>query len=194
MREETFQAAVDIARNVLRHECEAWGTTGAESMARLYKRRAVDSRESFLRDLVWCSEEITVAWDSLNLIAQDLLRAGEPLPAQLAAWVADNLAGERSRPTGRGQDPDAKVSRNHAVMVAVRHLANQGITATRNKPGLNRACLEGGSACDAVGIAANLSYKAVEGIWSASSSPQSPSFRFAYRYVPRLSYSNPENK
>ena len=195
MREETFNAAVDIARDCLRQEHENWGATSAEGMARLYRRRDPNTRVAFIRDLVWCSEEIAFAWDSLNLIARDLLRDGEQLPTELAEWVADRLDTNRPRPSRRGQDPDAKVNRNRAVMVAVRHLTRQGMTATRNKGGLNRACFEGGSACDAVGVAANLSYKTVESIWSESASPESPIYRFAFRYVPRLSsYSNPENK
>ena len=206
MGEETFRAAVEIARNILRREREVWGATAPEGMVRLYERRAADTREDYLRDLIWCSEEIAVAWDSLSLIARGILRDGEQLPDALAEWVVDVLDDQtkpkkdrrRPRPTRRGQDPDGKLSRNRAVMVAVRHLASQGIRATRNmtrkRERLPEACFEGGSACDAVGIAAGMNYKAIEGIWTDSASPESPIYRFAYRHVPRLPYAISENK
>ena len=91
MDEEIFRAAVEIARNILRREREVWGATAPEGMVRLYERRAADTREDDLRDIIWCSEEIAVAWDSLNLIARGILRDGEQLPDALAEWVADVL-------------------------------------------------------------------------------------------------------
>ena len=186
MDEKKFNQFVEVARDVLRQERDLWGETPAAVMARLYKRRAPETRADFLRDMFWCSDEITVAWDSLSLIAQEILRDGESLPAELAEWVADRLAGKKPRPTQRGQDSDAKSNRNRSVMVAVRYLVSQGMTATRNKTEVDHACFEGGSACDAVGLAAKLGYKTVEKIWSDSASPNSPFYRWAFKHVPRL--------
>ena len=198
MDEATFQTVVGIARQTIREETEFWGSTPAEGMALLYKRRSVETQEAFLRDLIWCSDEIAVAWDSLKLIARDLLRGGESLPAELAEWLAGMLAEEKLRPTRKGQDPDGQVFRNRAIMVAVRYLTKLGFKATRNirqkDTHLPHCCFEGGSACDVVGVAEGMNYKAVERIWANSASPESPIYRFAYRQVPRLSYSNPENK
>ena len=198
MDEATFQTVVGIARKTIREETEFWGSTPAEGMALLYKRRSVETREVFLRDLIWCSVKIAAAWDSLKLIARDLLRGGESLPAELAEWLAGMLAEEKLRPTRKGQDPDGQVLRNRAIMVAVRHLTKLGINATRNirqkDKHLPHCCFEGGSACDAVGVAEGMNYKAIERIWANSASPASPIYRSAYRQVPRLSYSNPENK
>ena len=190
MDEKRFQEAVESVRNVLRQERELWGETPAEGLARLYKRSAPESRADFLREQLWCSNEIMASWDAVKLIAEDLLRDGEPLLPELAEWVANVLAdGEKSRPTQRGQDPDAKFNRNRSVMVAVRNLVSQGMTATRNKAGVNHACFEGGSACDAVGLAVNLSYKTVESVWCDSASPDSPFYRWAFKHVPRLPFS-----
>lgn len=114
-----------------------------------------------------------VAWDSLNLIAARLLRDGESLPTELAQWVADRLAGERLRPTKRGQDPDANHGRDRGIVDAVQWLVTSGFTATRSKNRGSEANFEGGSACDAVAMAANLSYSRVEAIWTESAAPES---------------------
>jgi hypothetical protein len=67
------------------------------------------------------------------LIAQQLLRDGEPLPGELASWMADVLARKCSRPTARGKDPDANFVRNRAIVDAVQWLVQQGFRATRSK-------------------------------------------------------------
>ena len=79
-----------------------------------------------LAQLIWCSREIRAAWDGVSLIAQQLLRDGEPLPGEPASWMADVLARKRSRPTARGKDPDANFVRNRAIVDAVQWLVQQG--------------------------------------------------------------------
>lgn len=174
MREETFLDAVEIARDIIQMTEEALGPSTAEAMARLWRDRSPSTRDAYLRDLIWCSEEIMLAWDSVSLIAQQLLRGGESLPAELAGWVADHLAGKRPRPTRRGQDPDANLARDRGIVDALQWLAQNGFRATRSKNRGSRASFEGGSACDAVGVAANLSYSGVERIWTKSAAPGSP--------------------
>ena len=196
MREETFAAAVEIARKVIAHETELWGETAAAGFAHLYHRRTEDSHEAYVHDLVFCSKEIRAAWVALRLIAAQVLREGKPLPPELASWTADVLEKRLDRPPGK--DKDASLAKKRAFMVAIRHLNNQGMKATRNKTQnrkvLPEACFEGGSACDAVGVATKKNYGSVEGIWTESASPGSPIYRLAYQYVPRLSYPKCENK
>ena len=160
-----------------------FGATPAEGFAHFYKIRPEETREAYLRDMIWCSEEIKAAWDAVNLIAQDLLGEGKPLPPELAEWTRavldDVLAGRKSRPTTRGRDPDANHVRDRAIVDAVQWLLTlEDFKATRRRfkggkwlPA--QACVEGGSACDAVGVAAGLSYSNVERIWLASASPDS---------------------
>ena len=190
MDKATFQAAVETARDILQKFRESSGNTPAENLLHLYEFRPAEIREDLLRDLIWCSEEIAAAWDGLNLIAENLLQEGNPLPPNLAKWVADRLAERRPRPTKRGPDPDANLPRNLAVMVAVRQLVNHEMRPTRRRRLVNNtACFKGGSACDAVGIAAGMSYKNVEAIWTPSASPESP----IYRESPLPSYVNRRN-
>ena len=126
-----------------------------------------------LRTLLASTDE-RWAWEALNLIAQDLLREGTPLPPELAAWVADVLEdqflpdnkkkqGRQPRPRKRG--PASEYERDQYICALVCHLGRYGLKPTRRKPGEGRACVEGGSVCDAVGRAANLGYKAVESIY-----------------------------
>ena len=166
----------------LRRRMRTSGQRPAEGFAHFYKIRPEETREAYLRDMIWCSEEIKAAWDAVNLIAQDLLGEGKPLPPELAEWTRavldDVLAGRKSRPTTRGRDPDANHVRDRAIVDAVQWLTLEGFKATRRRfkgekllPA--QACVEGGSACDAVGFAARMTYSNVERIWIATASPDS---------------------
>ena len=206
MRRETFEGAVEIARDIIRQQIELSGTSPSENFARFYQIRPAETRAAYLRDLLWCSEQIVVAWDSVNLIAVDLLQKGELLPTELGKWVADRLNGQRQRPTKRGRAPDADHARNRGIVDAVQWLVAQGMTATRNgirnRHKLTNACFEGASACDAVGVAVCLGYKRIEAIWTESASPDSAIARrpfkiTGYRQSPPsaiVSYSIPGNK
>ena len=178
MRKETFQAAVEIARDSIRQVEDVLGASTPGGFAHFYKMLPAENREDYLRILIWCSEEITVAWDGVKLIVEELLREEKPLPPELAIWEADRLAGQRPRLTKNGPDPDGDNIRNRAIVDAVQWLTQNGFKATRNrirnKRVLPEACFEGGSACDAVGVAAGMTYKAVERVWTESASPDSP--------------------
>ena len=119
------------------------------------------------------------SWDGVRLIALRMLRDPEPLPFALASWVADVLEDaskpkkEKKRPRPRAPKKatppvlHANYLRDQLIAVSVLMLVNNGFTATRNKS-TGRACFEGGSACDAVGVAFGLmGYKLIEGIWNA---------------------------
>ena len=186
MNEETFEAAVEVARDIIRDTEETFAEFGAstpELLARLYRDQPAEIQERNLHRLIWCSEEIVAAWDAVSRIAQDLLREEGSLPPELAEWTADVLddvlAGRRPRPTKRGPDPDANLARDRAIVDAVQWLNQSGLkamrNAIRNKDRLpTKACFEGGSACDAVGVAACMGYKNVERVWTKSAAPDSP--------------------
>ena len=126
-------------------------------------------REFMLPNLIPKSKETRMAWDALNLIAQDLLRGGKSLPPELAEWVADVLAdqlvkgGQKRRPRPAKGAHRTK-NRDDTLRVTICHLIRLfDLNATRNDgdPPL--------SACDVVAAVMNMSYKRVEGIWNKRS-------------------------
>ena len=199
MDEARFEAAVQIAREV-RQQVETTLSTPPEAMARGYRRVRADRQPMLLAQMLWCSSAIRTAWDSVRLIARQRLRDGEPLPPELASWVADVLEDvskpraekKRPRPTVRGRHaPDAYFVRNRAIVDAVQWLTHQGFRATRNKP-VEEACAEGGSACDAVGVAfGKEKYKAVEKVWTDSANPNSAFWRRPFEVVGVVPDSSP---
>ena len=130
-----------------------------------------------IRQLLTASATNKHAWDALSLIAQKLLRNGEPLPDALATWVADVLGDQHLRPKDKqrprprtGGSPDAL--RNHIIWWAVRALwMKYDLLPTRSVNGLDDCCAEGGSGCDIVGAALAAmnykptSYKNIEKVW-----------------------------
>ena len=206
MRRETFEGAVEIARDIIRQQIELSGTSPSENFARFYQIRPAETRAALSSGSTLVLRTDRGGMDSVNLIAVDLLQKGELLPTELGKWVADRLNGQRQRPTKRGRDPDADHARNRGIVDAVQWLVAQGMTATRNgirnQYKLTKACFEGGSACDAVGVAVYLGYKRIEAIWTESASPDSAIARrpfeiTGYRRSPPsaiVSYSIPGNK
>ena len=105
------------------------------------------------------------AWDTLSLIAQDLLRAGDPLPPELAAWAADALRDRcTTRPKRSGADPYQNHARDILIVTAITHLAERWVGYAIERKELAdpfgvpesewlKACERGGSICDAVGQA-----------------------------------------
>lgn len=192
-----FDKAVSTALHCLHSVEVLTGTTSADALARIFWLRPPDLRSDLITDLIYCAEEIPAAHDAMQHIATRLLRDGTPLPADVARWVADVLEGRRRRPARRGPDPDASVVRNIGIVSAIVHLTiTHGMKPTRNIAKGGASCsAAGGSACDVLGVALtqrgiNLSYRAVEKIWTDAKSPQSP----VHREATRPSYLNPQNK
>ena len=183
MDRATFDRGVQFVEYI-RQEIETdVGAEASEVFANRYRKTRAEVRPWLLADLIGSSEREAAAWDGVRLIALRMLRDPEPLPLALASWVADVLEDaskpkkEKKRPRPRAPKKatppskpvlHANFARDWLVAVSVLALVNNGFTATRNKP-IPRACFEGGSACDAVGVAFGLrGYKQMEGIWNAS--------------------------
>lgn len=139
--------------------------------ARGYRMAAVASRPGVLARLIQRSADEPVAWDAVNLIARDLLRDGEPLPSELAAWVADELEKKHKRPGRIGRNPDENVVRDIYIIQAVEVLVEKGLNPTRSHAISDQCCAKGDSACDAVGVAFRaafgmMSYRAIQRVWT----------------------------
>ena len=123
MDEATFLSYVEfVRRSFVDYKRELWEEP-AKGWAYNYKILPPDSRGGFLQGLIARSGETKLAWDSVSLIAQELLREGDPLPAELAEWVADVLEGKRPRPTTGGRRPRAAETR--MIYLAVYHVAER---------------------------------------------------------------------
>ena len=153
------------AKNFLDHpqHSEGMESSLAEMIVSLCKTSR--PQESFPSYLIDDSRETKWAWDALNLVTQDWLRKGKPLPPELAGWIADVLAdqfvkkGPKRRPRP-GKGSSSFFSRDLLLCQLVDQLAYLfGLNATRNDgdPPV--------SACDVVAAAMGKSYKTVERIW-----------------------------
>lgn len=166
--EQSFQSLVEFVRSsFVDYKRELWEEP-AQGWAYSYKILPPNGRGGFLRRLLVGSGETKLAWDSVSLIAQELLRAGETLPAELAGWVADVLEGKRPRPT---MGPQTTSGRDRQIYLAVAHVAERfGLNPTRRRKQMLGAalpicCAKGGSACDVVGAAFQINYKTTEKAW-----------------------------
>ena len=132
-------------------------------------------RDEFLHRLIVESADSKLAWESVKLIAENLLRGKEPLPAELRTWIADVLSDlhrqkkdkRRPRPSKGGS---REANRDWVICGAIHHIGLRfGLPPTRNGAGPEECCAEGGSASDVVGRAAFdatlNAYKNTERIW-----------------------------
>ena len=105
------------------------------------------------------------AWDALNAMTQAALRNPfQPTSPELANWAADVLAGKEPRPRGKGK---RLLNRDLAIAETIVLICERyGLKPTRSLRGLPECCVEGGSACDVLGVASGMNYKAVESIWN----------------------------
>ena len=140
MAEITFKKSINSVRHLIEHlhaenfieyqyakrsiaaEDILWDRP-AEMEAIRYKSLPRNGGQEFmLPNLIPKSKESKMAWDALNLIAQELLRREKSLPPELAEWVADVLAdqwtkrGQKRRPrpakgASRMAHPDVVFSR-----------------------------------------------------------------------------------
>ena len=151
-----------------------WEQSPAETAADSYLRvLPPHMREPHLDDLIARSAVSRTAWDAVNLIGENALRNGDPLPAGLAEWMADVLSDQREceckarpRPPKRGDPVSNLANRDRIIAGAVEHVAERfELYPTRSSTKGERCTAAGGSACDVVGAAATMGYKAIEGIW-----------------------------
>ena len=180
MDRRTFEEAVRRALR-WRNRIESALKSEAEMAAKSY-RTAVSSGATYrLTLLIERSKGNRNTWDGLNLIAQETLRRREPLPDDLAVWVADVLDGGQPRPKLRGSrrssgqlaSGSSKFLQHHLIVTAIDILATKGYRPTRRDYYTHgeACCPEGGSVFDAVGVAFGkldraLGYKKVEALWT----------------------------
>ena len=172
MADLTFNDAVEVVR-LAQRVSQLGGANMTDYDVTYYVARATPAdRKAMLLKALHFSKEDRAVWDALNRIAQWHLRSGGPMPRELVDWVADRLEGKRERPVKPG--PHAQTVRDKLIASVVHALVvDRGFHATRNKRlpmkmARARASVEGGSACDAVGVALGMGYKAVERVWTNS--------------------------
>ena len=111
-----------------------------------------------LSELIQRSRHAKLDWEAVSLIAQEALRGAVPLPMDLAEWVADVLAGVRTRPR---TSPRTTSARDSMFSLAVYDLRSRfGLSPTRNETSPAH------SACDVVAAAGGFTYKTVERAWT----------------------------
>ena len=186
MDSETFEAGVLCVRWI-REWFEVLGNVGRDVFVTDHFSSSPEVHRVVLALLITHSRVERTAWDALSEIAQRTRQAGDPLPAQLTEWIDDRNAGRHKRPSKRGPDRYANHVRDQIIVSSVQELEDSGFLAMRNPRlprgvDLRQACPEGGSACDAVGVAFEafrdrMNYKAVEKVWVASAKPETATDR-----------------
>ena len=155
----TFKKYVNIACYILRTERRERGGTIAEVALKCYQRDTARGQKVFLRTLMRLSEALQFADDAVRLIGEDQLGKTRRAPRELEKWMAKTKVSQRPALTSRGPDPNTTILRNCGIIIAVACLADlPNMTATRNASRGEDCSFEGGSACDAVGIAVNRVY------------------------------------
>ena len=159
MDEEQLAKAIGWAGLFLRWSPYAGKTSGAAHAMAL--DADVDDRGGLIGVLIFYSCEERWAWDAPSAMTQAALRnRSGPLSYQHANWAADMLAGKGLKPKAGGK---RLAHRDLAVAEAIVLLGkNRGLKPTRSRSDLPNCCAEGGSACDAVGVASRMNYKVIE--------------------------------
>ena len=186
----TFNEYVDFARKGVQIMHKQHGERLADVWVHRYARDcAGDDRTVFIQELIICSQEESEAWEALRLIVLYHRVHETPLPQNLDLWTSLVAGGIRQEPQTTGTDAHTNFVRNMAIVVVVFCLTRvEGIKATRSIDGFSECGYKGGSACDVVGVALaeldgvlpaeGLKYKTIEGIWTATASPDSPLYRY----------------
>ena len=157
---DRYQSAVKAAKT-LREESPRWGRIPLSEMTAAEVMELDPSEfDKCLHVLIKSTTQED--WDGLSIVAQSLLRDDRQLPPVLAHWAADALGGVHRRPR---QGAKRTSTRDPFIVFAIFNIFRDfGLTPTRTGSAGGRAG-EGQSACDAVGEAWDLSYKAVEAIY-----------------------------
>lgn len=181
---ETFDRAVRSIRRTYGGD-RKWQDTARRLAYYLYWRvREPDQEEDnpdpelILRELIDFSQINKYSWDAVNIIAQEHLTRGDPLPDSLAEWIEHVLVDQYIQSQKEKLRPRPAKGRRMAVRdrmmcSAIESLVARGYTVMRSGGG-GMASAEGGTACDIVGKAFNTGYKNAEKIWT-SRPPQPPS-------------------
>ena len=154
------------------------GTKRDGGQLRLLAWEGLNARErrTFLLRCLKDSSKDKFAWDGLRLISARVLRSGDSLPGEVAAWVADTLDNARKvrrTRTTSSRDP----SRNTMIRVLIANAATEhDLHPTRNRSAGDPCSRKGGSACDLVGCALGsrkvdpltMQYSSWEKIWGAA--------------------------
>ena len=204
-----FNQYVDFACEAVQIMHKQHGERLADVWMHRYARDcAGDDRNVFVHELIICSETESEAWKALQLITLYHRLNETPLPQNLDLWTSLAAGESRGEPQTPGQDAHTNFVRDMAIVVVVLLLTKvEGIKATRNAAGPSECGYEGGSACDVVGKALwdlsglpldkNLKYKTIEGIWTATASPDSALYRYGpsrrpFIEHPRFLFIDPE--
>ncbi len=163
-----FSDAVKIAGKILDE-----GHLGPDPVSRSDQRsffRGLEDGGDYALRSWWLprADRSPADWDSMQLTAAGYLRDREPMPDALTDWLVEVLEGKRKKPRTR-PGPKGFIFRNVWIMGAVNTLIQLGMNPTRNITRGEIPCVDGGSACDAVGVALgkmniSMSYKNVEKI------------------------------
>ena len=177
MDKEKFDQAVALAGFLLLSSPYKGKTSGAAHAMAL---------DQDFRDTEWLVDYLIMhsrrerwAWDALSAVTQAALQHKnifDPLWPSLAPWIEGVLAGKEPRPRESGK---RLMNRDLAIAEAIVVVAEaRGLKPTRRSlRGGPECCAEGGSACDAVGVASGMNYKAVEAIWTQWGSDASERLR-----------------
>ena len=174
MADLTFDEAVEVAKL-----CRQELTTKAlrDAFTADYARATPRDREAWVSLALFPPlDRDRARWHAVNHIAQWHLRSDVPMPRVLAEWVADRLKGKRAL---RKQGRKRETARDRLIRLVVQALVDRAYCPrpTRNAEKSMKVdpvlcCAEGGSACDAAGVAFDIErYGTVERVWNKRDKP-----------------------
>ena len=173
MADLTFDEAVKVVKRLILPVSQVGGHNLIDYAVNYYVLQTPATRRVLLVDKwILGSKGDRETWESVNRIAQWHLRSGVTMPRELAEWIADRLEGIRRRPANPGPPPGANAPRDTMIASVVQELVDRGFRGTRNSTRGEGASAEGGSACDVLGYALGMNYKAVERVWTKSTPSQ----------------------
>ena len=172
---EEFERGVQLAKKYMKHLSYLYGTPPEFFFGRI---PVTTLTVGFVDSVIITSENSRLAYDYLLLLASNLLRDNEPLPANFSKWlgevVGDMLRTEKKRPPPkkpRGPYEYTKYVRDTAIEHTIRLLVRSGWTAVGDQSQIDNNKKETGkewadSAVFAVAKAENMTYDAVKKIWA----------------------------
>ena len=145
-----FAEAVDIAERYLRARL-AWPEWSRSILNEIVGAEGHPDQLRIIRECIDDASGDPSAWDALQFAITAMLKDGN-LPPALLEWLIEERQGANPKPTKRGR-PVSRY-RNGLICVAIEMLVDEyGMKATRDESRSDDMSPEGGSACDAVGLA-----------------------------------------